>query len=105
MDKTKVCKTCKQVLLEDNFYKTRKWLQSDCKKCANKRRKIYKITRIYTKKPTGLDKLDEKLKQKIIDDIFDPEIKLSEVSRKYGKSYGTLVHWKKKLLNADEQKE
>ena len=88
----KYCKDCSKYLEKENFYNIHGNTYSTlCKGHSNQRRKINRRNN-YKKKITGFQKLDETIRDKIIEDIKN-KIKYRKISNKYNINYHTLMNW------------
>ena len=91
-DGLKNCKICNEYLDKENFYLIHgNTFSTLCKEHSNQKRKINRRNN-YKKKITGFQKLDETIRDKIIEDIKN-KIKYRKISQIYNINYHTLMNW------------
>ena len=95
MDIIKTCKLCNTSKPITDYYQNKNtgYYHSNCLKCVNDQRKMYKTNGNYIPKAKYLDKFPEDIRNYVRDSIKNPDYDIKEISNHTGISKPTLLSW------------
>ena len=97
MDIIKTCKLCNTSKPITDYYQNKNtgYYHSNCLKCVNDQRKIYKTNGNYIPKPIGIMKYSEDI-QTYVRESIENNVDIKIISEETGISKSTLTGWIKK---------